>query len=157
MRSEIKENVWKLKVFIHDKFRQHGIKPLADLFERNPKTLGNQANEYCDSHNLKDVDLYLFTALTNDYSIIDEYERMLNRVAISLHRFGRSRTRVDLLGSLSKSMSSMGTLAQSISDTQIGEFSMSDKELDNISRQTHQHIREVLSILDVIKRDNGKN
>jgi len=151
-----KENVWRLKVFIHDVFRKHGIKSLAVELHRNPKSLSNEINEYIEHQKPEMTLLYEFTSITKDYSIIDEFERLLGRIAINLRNY-KKKNNNDLVSDLAGSLSSLGKLGEQINKARDPKSergnSISGKEFDGISRVAYKHITIVLSLLDNIKKN----
>ena len=151
-----KENVWRIRKKIHEVARKHGIGFLAAELGWNEKTFGNAVNEYQDHQKLDATVLYEISAITGDFSILDEFERLLGRVAVNLHDFKAVHNNGDLMSGLASSLSTLGKMGDQISKARSPKSEngtlISTNEFHEIANKAYKHIRNIMSVLNAIEK-----
>lgn len=156
-RETINDNVWCLRELLHNVIRGHRIKTVAAELGKPEKTLGHEVNEYNNSHKFEWTELYRFTALMEDFTVLDAFEQKLGRIAVKLEQFNQNIDENTLFDNLTDCLCQLGVLGKKIKkarhvDSDKGE-EITTKELDEIEKQAFSLIRIILSILAQLEPD----
>lgn len=159
-KETINKNIWSLKELLHDAVRGHRVNKVAIEMGVPPKSLANEVNEYNNRHKLGWTDFYRFTALMEDFTVLDAFERKLGRVAIELEQFNQNIDENTLFDNLTDCLCQLGALGKTIKkarqvDSELGK-EISPKELDNIEKQAFSLIRIILSVLAQLEPDSSR-
>ena len=156
-RETINDNVWCLRELLHNVIRGHRVKAVAAELGKPEKTLGHEVNEYNTSHKFEWTELYRFTSLMGDFTVLDVFEQKLGRIAVELEHFNTDIDENTLFDNLTDCLCQLGKLGKEIKkarhiDSDQGE-EITTKELDRIEKQAFGLIRIILSILAQLEPD----
>ena len=156
-RETINDNVWCLRELLHNVIRKHRVKTVAAELGKPEKTLGHEVNEYNTSHKFEWTELYRFTALMEDFTVLDAFEQKLGRIAVELEQFKNDIDENTLFDNLADCLCQLGKLGKEIKkarhiDSEKGEEIIAT-ELYRIERQVFDLIRIILSFLAQLEPD----